>query len=132
MKIKKKKILPLLVISSGLILTGCSNNKYLSEEEVIEFASYISSQTSNPDINFYELQSEIEEHIGRIEDKEISSDIINNYIYVLYNEAGDYLSYFNLIGNDLSNIKKELKIEKIYVSMHKDISKKLWTQCSIF
>lgn len=124
MKLKKKKILPLLVISSGLILTGCSNNKYLSEEEVIEFASYISSQTSNPDINFYELQSEIEEHIGRIEDKEISSDIINNYIYVLYNEAGDYLSYFNLIGNDLSNIKKELKIEKIDVSMHKDISKK--------
>lgn len=124
MKLKNKKILPLLVFSSSLILTGCSNDKYLSEEEAIEFASYISSQTSNPDINFYELQSKIEEHIGRLEDKNISSDIINNYIYVLYNEAGDYLSYFNLIGNDLSKIKKELNIEKINVSMHKDISKK--------
>lgn len=124
MKSKQKKIMPLLVISSGLILTGCSNSQYLSKEKATEFASYVSSQTSNPDVNFNELQDRISESIGRIEDKQISSDIINNYIYVLYNEVGDYISYFNLIGNDLNNIKKELNIEKIDVSMHKNISKK--------
>ena len=122
MKLKRKSIVSSILILSGLSLTGCSSST-LTEEDVNEFMSYVFNQTANSEVNFNEFEEQISKYISKIGDKEKTSQIINDYIYVLYNEVNQYISYFNIIGDDLDIIKKNLNIESIDVSMHKDISK---------
>lgn len=122
MKFKYKYMLSAISIFSGLALTGCSS-KPLTETEVNEFSSYVYSQSTNNELDFYEFQEQIHKYISRIEDKDVTSQIINDYIYVIYNEVSKYTSFFNIIGDDLEIIKEKLNIDKLDVSMHEKISK---------
>lgn len=120
---KYNKILLLFLFITGLILTGCSKHSALSKEEVLEFDSYITSLTSEKSFDVYELQEKISTTIPKIENKDEASSIFNKYIYILYNEAKNYLPYFDIIGEDISDIKNNLEIKKLDVSMYKKISK---------
>lgn len=122
MKLNSKYLMPAVAIAGSLTLTGCST-KTLSEEEINEFTSYVYNQTISSDFDFYDFKKNISETIPKIGDKDIASDIVNDYIYMLYQETNKYTSFFNIIGEELDSIKKRLNIEKIDVSMYDKISK---------
>lgn len=121
---KYKKMLPLFLLFTGAMVTGCSNNDFLSDDEILKVDSYITSMASKESVDIYELQNKISESIPKIKNKDDASSIINKYIYILYNEAANYLPYFDIIGKDIVDIKNELNIEKIDVSMYKEVSTK--------
>ena len=121
---KYKKMLPLFLLFTGAMVTGCSNNDFLSDDEILKVDSYITSMASKESVDIYELQNKISESIPKIKNKDDASSIINRYIYILYNEAANYLPYFDIIGKDIVDIKNELNIEKIDVSMYKEVSTK--------
>ena len=123
MTYKRKVILPLFILFAASTMTGCSNN-YLSNEEVSELDSYVTNLTSKEYVDIIELKEKLSKEIPHIENKDITSEIINKYIYILYNEASKYLPYFDIIGQELSDIKKELKIDTLDVEMFKKISSK--------
>lgn len=123
MKKNYKKMLPLFLFFTSAITTGCSNNNILSNDELSKLDSYITSMTDGGDVDADELEETISKSIPAIKDKDKASNIINKYIYILYNEARNYLPYFDIIGQDIVDIKNKLNIEKIDVSMYKDISK---------
>lgn len=120
---KKTCIIPTFLILSVLLFTGCTQ-KELSKKEVEDFRTYISKQTSTEFVDFYEVQKNLNDFLKKTNDKELASEMINDYIFIIYNEVGDYISYFNLVGEELKHIKEELKIDKLDVSMYKDIYKK--------
>ena len=121
---KYRKMLPLFLLFTGAMVTGCSNNDFLSDDEILKVDSYITSMASKESVDIYELQNKISESIPKIKNKDDASSIINKYIYILYNEAANYLPYFDIIGKDIVDIKNELNIEKIDVSMYKEVSTK--------
>lgn len=121
---KYKKMLPLFLLFTGAMVTGCSNNDFLSDDEILKVDSYITSMASKESVDIYELQNKISESIPKIKNKDDASSIINKYIYILYNEAANYLPYFDIIGKDIVDIKNKLNIEKIDVSMYKEVSTK--------
>lgn len=118
---KKKNIIPVIAILSGLTLTGCSSN--LTDAEVDDFLVYVSDETTNPDLDFNKFEETILKTLPKIADKEKTSQIINDYIYILYNEVHQYTSYFNVMGDKLDLIKNKLNIDNIDVTMYKEISK---------
>lgn len=118
---KKKNIIPAIAILSGLTLTGCSSN--LSDIEVDDFLVYVSDETTNPDLDFNKFEETVLKTLPKISDKEKTSQIINDYIYILYNEVYQYTSYFDVMGDKLDLIKSKLNIDNIDVTMYKEISK---------
>lgn len=118
---KHKRILPLFLLFSITLMTGC-NNTSLSENEISSLESYVVSLLDKETINVNELESKISYSIPRIKDKDEASRIMNTYIYILYNEASNYLPYFDIIGQELVSIKNKLGIDKVDVSMYKKIS----------
>lgn len=122
MKISYKSVVPAIAILGGLSLTGCSSNT-LTEEEVNEFVEYVYNETISSEFDFYDFKKNIISTIPKIKDKEKTSDIINDYIYMLYEESNKYTRYFNLIGEELSVIRKKLDIKKLDTSMYKEVGK---------
>lgn len=121
-KYVKTTITTLFFLGMG-VLVGCSNTD-LSEEEALKIDSAISSQISKDKVDVYEIQKTISSSIKHIKNKDISSNIINSYLYILYDEAEKYLNYLQMVSDDIKTIKKELSIDKIDVSMYKQVYKK--------
>lgn len=113
------------VLLNILILTGCSNNKidYLTAEQVTKIDSTISSQISNSDMDIDYAQRVIKDSLKLIKDKDIASNVMNNYIYLLYNESEKYIDYLKVAADDINSIKKELEIDNIDTSMYKEFGK---------
>lgn len=118
-----KKILVLPLLISVVFLSGCEKDNYLSTEEIGKLDTHITSLISKETIDIKELQEKISKSIPMIQNKDDASNIINKYIYILYGEAQTYLQYFDIVGKYASEIKHDLGIEKLDVSMYKEISK---------
>ena len=119
---KPNKMIPLFVLSS-FALSGCTNTKTLSNNDIDKLDSYVSTVAGNEVVDTDELNQKIAQTIPQIKDKDNASTIINKYIYILYNEARNYLPYFDIIGKDIVEIKNKLNLDNIDVSMYKEISK---------
>lgn len=114
-----------VLLSNILILTGCGNNKidYLTAEQAAQIDSTLSSQISNNDMDIDYAQKVIKDSLKLIEDKDIASNVMNNYIYLLYNESEKYIDYLKVAADDINSIKKELEIDNIDTSMYKEFGK---------
>ena len=114
-----------VLLSNILILTGCGNNKidYLTAEQAAQIDSTISSQISNNDMDIDYAQKVIKDSLKLIEDKDVASNVMNNYLYLLYNESEKYIDYLKVAADDINSIKKELEIDNIDTSMYKEFAK---------
>lgn len=99
----------------AMSLSGCSSSKPIepfSEKESMEFISKIEEDVFERNIDMLTVKKTVDDNISRIDDTELSSILVNNYIYGLYSESEKYLSYVDLLGNDFDKIKDTLKVSK--------------------
>lgn len=103
----------------AMSLSGCSSSnpidsfskKAFSEQESIEFISTIEEDVFERNTDILSIKKTMDDNINRIKNVELSSMLVNNYIYGLYSESEKYLSYIDLLGEDFSKIKESLKVD---------------------
>lgn len=119
-KQKRKSQYIIALAMSGLIITGCSTDgvkEKLNGVEAQNLVMDIEKKSMADSEPFSDIEKLVVESLDKIDDKELTSSIVNSYIHALYNEASKYINCLDSLGEDLSKIKTMLKVEKIEYSI---------------
>ena len=113
---KKNKVV-LLFGATILVmsLVGCTpKSDVVNSVDIIEkFEKMVYDQ----EINRYDAVEYVDKNISKINDIEISSSMINTFIYSLYENMGVYTNVLYSLQNDFLELEKDLGVDKIDVSV---------------
>lgn len=101
----KKLLTSVLLIASSCIFVGCGNQK-MSNEEQSKFVNKINEEVVQS-VNINKLEDEIDKNINKLS-KDNASQVVNSYIYRLYQLNTDYLP----VLNDLKPLMKDVEAQK--------------------
>lgn len=122
-KLKVINILMILFLTTTFV--GCSSNIsnkniHLTEKELFEdFKKMIYEETATR----YEVISYLDSNISNIKEIEISSSMLNDFMYSLYENVEVYNNIVQVLEEDLRDIESVLKVEKVDNSMLSEIPK---------
>lgn len=114
----RRKIVYLLCFTvMTLGISGCSKYNNLVNVEVVEsFEDMVFDEKKS----IYDIKSYIDENISSTNDLEMSSSMVNTYIYALYQNVEKYINIVSELQDDFACLESELNLDEITVS---DLSK---------
>lgn len=114
---------PIIVIGIGAICSGkvfYSKNHQppMSEKQQEEFANLIANQVASG-VSLEKLEGEMDKNIGKL-DKKNATNVINTYIFNLYQVNTEYINILNEIKPMIDTVTQEKKID---VTKNENINK---------
>lgn len=111
---RKKSLIYLIAISAlSLVVVGCSKSEYIEKRDDIEVVEEFEDMVFEDKENIYDIKKYIKENIPRLNNLEISSSMINTYIYSLYEKLETYINIVSSLQEDFIDIEEELGIDAL-------------------
>lgn len=124
MKVNLKKI----GIAGSMIfmisLTGCTSNSKDSSKDILSdigIVEKIEDSVFSKDESVVNIKKYIVDNISSVKDIELSSSMVNTFIYSLYSNLEKYISTVGIIKEDLLALEKEVLKTEVTLSNIKDI-----------
>lgn len=106
---RKKSLIYLCTISAlSLGAVGCNKSEYVEKKDDIEVVKEFEDMVFEDKENIYDIKKYMEENISDLNDLEISSSMINTYIYSLYEKLETYMNVVSSLQEEFINIEEEL------------------------
>lgn len=109
---RRKSLIYLIAISAlSLIIVGCNKGEYIEKRDDIEVVEEFEDMVFEDKENIYDIKKYVKENIPRLNNLEISSSMINTYIYSLYEKLETYINIVSTLQEDFIDIEEELGID---------------------
>lgn len=119
--IKDKVIILFSIITLAIGITGCtldSSKKESSSESIMES---FEKMVFNEEGSIYEVVDFVDKNLPKIDNIEMSSSMVNTFIYSIYENMEMYTNVVYSLQNSLMDLEEILGVDKIDNSMYSDI-----------
>lgn len=119
----KKRVIFLTMISIlTLAIMGCEKNTFTNKIDKEELMKNFEDMIfENEKTNIYQVKKYVEDNINKLDNLDMSSSMVNTYIYSLYNNLNTYAEIVSILQKDFLNLEKEIGVESLSVELITDI-----------